>query len=127
MIPYINEKAKKNADPLGTRFFFAFYYLPRFTELLFRHGLDPLPVPDQMEEQSNHHDVAAVGMDVGNNPLDGTSIAETGKQVKVEHDARGDADKTAEEEQQVEIKILFHRDPSFCRRYFTWFQSNETG
>ena len=118
-------KQRKNANPSGRVFSLPFSFL--LAKLFFRHGLDPLPMPDEVEQQADHHDIAAVGMDICDNPLDGTSIAETGKQVKVEHDARGDADKTAEEEQQVEIKILFHRDPSFCRRYFTWFKSNETG
>lgn len=107
------EKAKKSANPWGTRFFFAFCLLVFFTKLLFCHGLDPLPVPDEMEKQANHHDIAAVRMDIRDDSFDGTSIAETGKKVKVEHDARDHADKTAEKEQQIEVKILFHRGSFF--------------
>lgn len=111
---YRSKQAEKNANPLGTRF-----SLPvLFAELLFGHGLDPLPMPDEMEEEANHHDVAAVGMDIGDDPLDGTSIAEAGEKMEVEHNASDDADEAAEEEQQVEIKILFHENPFFQSEVF---------
>ena len=34
------------------------------TDFFLGHSLDPLPMPDDVEEQANHHDVAAVGVDV---------------------------------------------------------------
>ena len=74
---------------------------------------DPFPMPDQMEEQAGRHDVAAVGMNGRNDSLERAPVSMSGKEVKVEDDAGEDTDQSAEEEQEIEIEILFHATPSF--------------
>lgn len=88
-----------------------------FADLFLGHSLDPLPVPDDVEEQADHHDVAAVGVDICDDALEGAAVAESGEEVEVEHDARDDAEESADEQQQVQVKVLLHGDPFFLTGY----------
>ena len=74
-------------------------------------------MPDDVEEQANHHPVAAVGVDVRNDALEGAAVAEASEEVEVEHDARDDAEEPADEQQQVQVKVLLHGDPFFLTGY----------
>ena len=87
------------------------------TDLLLGHGLDPLPVPDEMEEQANHHDVTAVGVDVCDDALEGAAAAKAAEEMEVEHDARDEADEAADKQQQVKVKVLLHENPFYLIRY----------
>lgn len=87
------------------------------TDFFLGHSLDPLPMPDDVEEQADHHDVAAVGVDICDDALEGAAVAEAGEEVEVEHDARDDAEEPADEQQQVQVKVLLYGDPFFLTGY----------
>ena len=90
-----------------------------FAKLFLGDSFDPFPVPDDVEEQAEHHDVPAVRVYARDDTFEGASAASSHivEEMKVENDTCEDANEAAEEQQQVQVEVFLHGNPFFLSFY----------